>query len=222
MAAEPPSELSRLLETTGTTAGSEAWEVFVQKHSRLLMHVSRSLGDGYDGAMDRYARMLEQLQCDDFRRLRAYAAQPQTKFTTWLVVVARRICMDHQRGRYGRQRITGEPDAAQEEKHTTRRRLADLVAVDVDLDALSDSAEPDAIRRIQRSELLEALEDAVRQLPNRDRLLITLRFEDDAPVREIAELMGFPSQFHVYRRLKKVLVDLRSRLQSRGIDEPNM
>ena len=222
MAAEPPNELSRLLETTGKTGDAEAWEAFVQKYSRLLMHVSRSLGDGYDAAMDRYARILEQLRCDDFRRLRAYAAQPQTKFTTWLVVVARRICMDHQRGRYGRRRSTGKPAAAQKDEFMTRRRLADLVVADVDLDALGDSTQPDAARRIQQSELYEALEEAVRQLPNRDRLLITLRFEDDAPVREIAAVMGYPSQFHVYRQLKKVLVELRRTLQSRGIDEPNV
>jgi RNA polymerase sigma factor (sigma-70 family) len=222
MAAEPPNELSRLLETTGKTGDPEAWEAFVQKYSRLLMHVSRSLGDGYDGAMDRYARMLEQLRSDDFRRLRTYAAHPQTKFTTWLVVVARRICMDHQRGRYGRQRITGNPHVAQKEEFTIRRKLADLVVADVDPDALGDSTEPDAARRIQQAELHEALDKALRQLPNRDRLLISLRFEDDAPVREIAEVMGFPSQFHVYRRLKKGLTELRRTLQSRGIDEPNV
>jgi RNA polymerase sigma factor (sigma-70 family) len=197
-------------------------DAFVQKHSRLLMHVSRSLGGGYDATMDRYARMLEQLRNDDFKRLRSYAAQPQTKFTTWLVVVARRICMDYQRERYGRPRITGNPDSAQKAELTARRRLADLVVVDVDPDDLDDSTEPDAAARVQQAELLETLEDAVRRLPNRDRLLITLRFEDDAPVREIVEVMGFPSQFHVYRQLKKVLAELRRTLQSRGIGDPNV
>ena len=222
MAAEPPSELSRLLATTDETARPEVWEAFVQKHSRLLMHVSSSLGDGYDATMDRYARVLEQLRSDDFRRLREYAARPQAKFTTWLVVVAQRICMDYHRGRYGRQRITGTPNAAQKEELTTRRRLADLVAVDLDLDALKDSTQPDAVSRIQQAELLEALGNAVGGLPNRDRLLLTLRFEDGAPVREIEETMGFPSEFHVYRQLKKVLAGLRHTLQSRGIHEPNV
>jgi len=31
--------------------------------------------------------------------------------------------------------------------------------------------------------------------------------------------MGFPSQFHVYRRLTAVLKDLRSRLHAAGIDD---
>jgi hypothetical protein len=33
--------------------------------------------------------------------------------------------------------------------------------------------------------------------------------------------MGFPTQFHVYRRLKSVLGDLREQLQRRGIDGPS-
>ena len=222
MAAESPRELSRLLKVTGEPAPPEMWDAFVQKHSRLLLHVSRSLGDGHDGAMDRYACILEQLRSDDFRRLRTYAAQPQTKFTTWLVVVARRICADYHRGRYGRQRITGEPDAAQKEELITRRRLADLVVADLDLDTLGDSTEADAVSQLEQAELHDALEASLRQLPNRDLLLITLRFRDDSPVREIAEFMGFPSQFHVYRQLKKVLVDLRRTLQRRGMDEPNL
>jgi DNA-directed RNA polymerase specialized sigma24 family protein len=123
MPAETPGELSRLLEARGDLAHSEAWEAFVRKYSRLLMHVSRSLADGYDGAMDRYAHILEQLCRDDCKRLRKYAVQPQTEFTTWLVVVARRMCTDHQRGRYGRQRLSGEPNAARAEEIVSRRRM---------------------------------------------------------------------------------------------------
>jgi hypothetical protein len=32
--------------------------------------------------------------------------------------------------------------------------------------------------------------------------------------------MGFPSQFHVYRRLKVVLGELKQQLRQRGIDGP--
>jgi len=58
------------------------------------------------------------------------------------------------------------------------------------------------------------------RLDLRDALLLTLRFEEDLPAARIAGVMGFPSQFHVYRRLRTVLGDLRRRLQRRGIDGP--
>jgi DNA-directed RNA polymerase specialized sigma24 family protein len=44
--------------------------------------------------MDGYAYVLEALRSDDYRRLRAYAADGRSKFSTWLVVVARRLCLD--------------------------------------------------------------------------------------------------------------------------------
>ena len=51
-----------------------------------------------------------------------------------------------------------------------------------------------------------------------DRLLLRLRFEDEVPVRQIAEIARLPSVFHVYRRLKKALGHLRAALEQRGFD----
>lgn len=60
--------------------------------------------------MDRYAHVLDKLQVDDFRRLRTFVADGRGKFTTWLTVVVRRICLDHHRQRYGRVRERGRPE----------------------------------------------------------------------------------------------------------------
>ena len=79
------------------------WRAFVEQHSRIIMHACRSVGSDYDVVMDRYAHVLEQLQQDGFERLRAYAPDGRGKFTTWLTVVVRRLCLDHHRGRYGRE-----------------------------------------------------------------------------------------------------------------------
>src|SRR5260370_32412986 len=67
-------------------------------------------------------------------RLHGYVAEGRSKFTTWLVVVARRLCLDFHRHRYGRPRDT-TPDAAAEQ--AARRRLADLVAGAADPDQLA-------------------------------------------------------------------------------------
>jgi DNA-directed RNA polymerase specialized sigma24 family protein len=97
MAPAVPPELSRLINAADESARQEAWEVFVQNHSKLLIHAVRSMGGGYDATMDRYAHVLERLRSDDFQRLRAYAPMDCAKFTTWLVVVARRLGVDYQR-----------------------------------------------------------------------------------------------------------------------------
>lgn len=53
-----------------------------------------------------------------------------------------------------------------------------------------------------------------------DRLLLKLRFEDGLPVRKIAEVMRFASEFVVYRRLKSLLTDLKRRLEEAGVHDP--
>ena len=87
----------------GSDADAEpAWAAFLSKHSGLLLHVARSLGGDDDAAMDRYAFMLDALRRDGCLRLRGYVADGRSQFSTWLIVVARRLCLDEYRHRYGR------------------------------------------------------------------------------------------------------------------------
>src|SRR5262249_41817793 len=97
-----PAELSQLLAAAEPQGAEGAWGEFVHAHSRLLLHVARSMAKDHDDAMDRFAYLLEQLRRDDCRRLRGFVADGRSKFTTWLVVVARRLCLDYDRRRYGR------------------------------------------------------------------------------------------------------------------------
>ena len=217
MADAVPPELSGLLSATDSAAREAAWAAFVKVHSRLLLHVARSLGRDYDAAMDAYAYLLEQLHKDDCHRLKSYTADGRSKFTTWLVVVARRLCLDHHRQRYGRVR---DPAPGHQETRATRRRLVDLVAEQVDLAKLSRPSASDPETELQASELSLALESAMRGLDPRDRLLLALRFEDDLSARQIAGLMGFPTPFHVYRRLNALFVSLRRGLERRGVEGP--
>ena len=116
-----PSELDGLLSATTDAGRSRAWERFIGRHSRLLLKVAHETSRQYDGAMDHYAFVLERLRADDFHRLRHYEPDGRTKFTTWLVVVARRLCLDHHRAIYGRPR-SSDGDAIEE--HDVRRRSA--------------------------------------------------------------------------------------------------
>jgi hypothetical protein len=65
-----------LVGATQLATTNAAWANFINSHNKLLLHVARSLGGDYDAVM----------------------------FSTWPVVVAQRICLDHYRHRYGRNR----------------------------------------------------------------------------------------------------------------------
>ena len=209
-----PPMLARLLSARDSQAHEAAWAVFIEAHTRLLLHTCHTLARDRDAAMDGYAYVLEALREDRCQRLRTYVPDPRTRFTTWLVVVARRLLLDHHRRRYGRPRSQDESHRAE---HAARRRLEDLVVAELDPEALSSSARAPDGGLLER-EIADALGAAIRGLDPRDRLLLALRFEDDRPVREIAAMLGLPSVFHVYRRLGAVLAGLRRALAARGVD----
>jgi RNA polymerase sigma factor (sigma-70 family) len=169
--------------------------------------------------MDRYAYILEQLRSDNFRRLRAFVADGRSEFSTWLVVVAQRICLDHYRHQYGRNRHLANADDRDEDV-AARRRLVDLIGADVDLSTLSDSRVADQDEALRVADIYAALETVLEQLDPSERLLLKLRFEDDLPVAEIAHNLSLPTRFHVYRRLATVLERLRRELGRSGITDP--
>ena len=211
-----PPVLSQLLSARGDDARNAAWAQFIAAHTGLLLHTCNTLARDRDAAMDGYAYLLEALREDHCQRLRAYVPDPRTRFTTWLVVVARRLLLDHHRHRYGRPRSQEEGHRAE---HATRRRLEDLIALQLDPETATASAgAPDA--DLLNDEISSALAAAIAALEPGDRLLLALRFEDDRPVREIARELGFPTVFHVYRRITALLASLRRGLEDRGIDAP--
>ena len=210
------SPLQRLLDDFPAESRDEAWAEFVDAHSRLLLHVCRSVARDHDGTMDAYAFVLEELRADDYARLRGYVPDGCTQFTTWLVVIVRRLCLDHHRRRYGRPR-GDEPKSR--EAQLARRRLANLVGADVDADELpARSGAPDGA--VRQRELASALHRSLAELEPADRLLLALRFDDGRPVREVARLLGLPTVFHVYRRQAAALAALRRALGAHGIDDP--
>lgn len=208
-------EVSGLLGASDPAAREAAWAGFVNVHSRLLLHVARAVGRDYDAAMDAYAYLLEQLRLDDYHRLRAYAADGRSKFTTWLVVVARRLCLDHYRHRYGRPRANSGDALAD---RAGRRRLVDLLAEHVDLGTIPDITNPRPDAALLMAERMQSLVAALATLDPRDCLLLKLRFEDDLSAREITALLRFPTPFHVYRRLNTLFTVLRGKLRGRGVD----
>jgi len=166
--------------------------------------------------MDAYAHILDQLRKDDCRRLRNYAAQSQSKFTTWLVVVTRRTCVDFHRVRYGR--IRAEDSGESRDRRSLRRKLQELAASPEELASVVDETSSSPDRQILDDELTQGLQCALDSLQPSDRLILALRFEEDLSAAEIAKILMLPSPFHVYRRLNTILAGMRRILRARGIE----
>jgi RNA polymerase sigma factor (sigma-70 family) len=212
-----PPELSALLAAATESDRERAWSAFVEAFSAAILRVARSLGSDADLVMDRYAFTLERLRADDCRRLRAYVRPGAGEFSLWLIVVVRRLCLDHHRERYGRARVA--PGAEEASDRARRHRLADLAAdlTEPELLAAPAAGAPDQI--LAREERSRALDAALERLDPEDRLLLRFRFGEELTAREIAKLMRLPTVFHVYRRIDRVLGQLRASLHGFGVRE---
>jgi RNA polymerase sigma factor (sigma-70 family) len=214
-----PDELVRLLTAAEEGSREAAWAEFADRYRRLLMRIAKDDSSDYDGAMDRYAYVLEGLRKDDFGRLRRYASDSRGKFTTWLVVVARRLCTDYRRVKYGRARGSRIGDARVADRQDARRRLTEMVVADLDPQLIADAGDDDAESALRRQELSSALSVALGELDTTEQLLLKLRFEDGLPAREIASVLGMPTAFHVYRQVTQCLKRLRAALESLGVTD---
>ena len=214
MSTTVPETVTSLLNATNESARAAAWAHFLETYNGIILRAAGSLGGDHDARMDRYAFVVEHLQRDGHFRLRQYVADGRGQFTTWLVIVVQRLCLDEHRRRYGRQQAQG---GASDHRQAMRRRLTDLITADLDLTELPD-AERNAEATVQRQELHAALDHALAAVAPRDRVLLKLRFEDGCSVPEIAKIMGFQSVGHAYRRLEFLFSMLRERLKASGVD----
>ena len=211
-----PGDVASLLSAADPAAQERAWTTFVGQHSDVVLRVARAMGGGHDATMDRYAFALDALRRDDCKRIRAYAPEGRGSFDTWLAVVARRLCLDHHRHRYGRTQSDGR---AAEEERATRRQLTDLLGDELGLDQVEGDADAVPDVQLECAERRAALDAALAQLDVSDRLVLRLRFEDALSVPEIARLIGVDSPFKVYRQLDRVLATVRKHLEAAGIHD---
>ena len=204
--------LQALFAPANDVEREKAWAHFLARSSDVLLHVARRMGGDDDAVMNRYAFILDALSRDDYRRLRAYAGT--SSFETWLAVVARRLCLDEYRHRYGRAQSESDAPTA---RRATRRNLSDLVSSELGLDELLANADATPDVALEQREWRSALEAALARLGTQDRVILRLRFEDGVSVPEIARLLRIGSPFALYRRLNRILAELRRTLEAAGI-----
>lgn len=148
----------------------EAFAVLVELHqARVIGTVARMLGP--EGAAD-----AEDVAQQVFLRVWKSAARYQAtaKFTTWLFTIARNLVFNELRRR--RTRPTVSLDALVEDFGALTPPAEDR-----------DAGTPDAA--LLEGELRQAIDDAIAQLPEAQRLALILRRYEELPYEEIARVL---------------------------------
>jgi RNA polymerase sigma factor (sigma-70 family) len=83
-----------------------AWDRFLEAYRSLILATIRHTITDSDAVMDVFAHVCGQLAANELERLRAYERRSQhtAKFSSWLVVVVRHVCIDWLRRQHGRPR----------------------------------------------------------------------------------------------------------------------
>ena len=154
----------RFMELAGR-GDTAAFEQLVERHQHLVVGtVARMLGshsDAEDIAQQVFLRVWKN----------ATRYQPQAKFTTWLLKITRNLVFNELRRRSRHPQVSLQPTPEEEE-----RPLKDEQAVAPDASLLQE-------------ELQQAVDAAISQLPETQRMAVILRRYEELSYEEIAETL---------------------------------
>ena len=83
----------------------QAWSEFLELYSPLILQVVHHFETEEDRAGECFLFVCDQLSTNECRRLRRFEPAGPAKFSTWLRVVARNLCLDWRRKEIGRPRV---------------------------------------------------------------------------------------------------------------------
>lgn len=155
---------------------------------RYLLRMVRQTPDAEDLFQQTWVRVAE--------RIRQY--DPQRNFDGWLFSVARNLAIDHLRR--VRPDSLDEPISSDIEGETKASRLV--------------SKERPAVEGILERERAGQLEAAMDELPVSYREVLTLRFEEEMKLEEIAQVLEIPLST-VKTRLRRSLERMRHMIETR-------
>jgi RNA polymerase sigma-70 factor (ECF subfamily) len=161
---EEDAEDVRLMELVGT-GDSGAFEQLMERHQRLVVGtVGRMLGntsDAEDIAQQVFVRV--------WKSAKRYV--PRAKFTTWLLKITRNLVFNELRRRSRHPQVPLQGESEEEE-----RPIRDENAITPDASMLEQ-------------ELQKAIEAAIANLPETQRLAVILRRYEELSYEEIAETL---------------------------------
>jgi RNA polymerase sigma factor (sigma-70 family) len=95
----------KLQEQLGSREAQAAWAEFLEAYSPVILQIVQLFEREPDHAADCFLFVCEQLNQNQFRRLRRFKPDGPARFVTWLRVVVRNLCLDWHRKEFGRQRV---------------------------------------------------------------------------------------------------------------------
>jgi RNA polymerase sigma-70 factor (ECF subfamily) len=170
---------------------SDALMALISRHQhrlfRYLLRLSRDPAVADDLFQQTWLRVLEKIGRYDAAR----------SFDVWLFAVAHNLAIDHFRGDRRMESLDAEP----EDGARSGERLA--------------APQPDALATLLDAERSALLSSCMNGLPAIHREVLTLRFEEDMKLEEIAEVVQIPLST-VKSRLRRALEGLRSSVETRA------
>lgn len=145
----------------------EAFAVLVRDTETLVYNICLKIVMDREDALD----LSQETYMKAWHALPLYKGE--SSFRTWISRIATNTCLDFLRRK-------------------NRKRNLSVVSLDGDLTYTVGSDEFDPHRVLMRSMEQEALQDAMEQLPDKDRALLTLRGSQELNYQEIAEIMQLP------------------------------
>jgi len=91
-----------------------------------------------------------------------------------------------------------------------RRRMPDSSDDDL-FDLIADDSETDPFEQLNMTEVKEILIEAIGNLPEKERLVVSLYYYEDLTMREIGEIMGY-TESRISQMHTKAMLRLRARL----------
>ena len=185
-ASDENAEDVRLMRLVGA-GETAAFEELVERHQRLVVGtVARMLGNNSD-----VEDIAQQVFVRVWKSAKRYV--PQAKFTTWLLKITRNLVFNELRRRSRHALLPLQPESDESE-----RPIKDEGAI-----------APDAA--LLEQELRGAVEAAIAQLPETQRMAVVLRRYDELSYEEIAEILD-QSVPAVKSLLFRARTELRTRL----------
>ena len=99
------SQVGQILDGLSSKLPEHAWSEFLQVYAPLILQVIRSFERDIDHSSGCFLFVCEGLSRSRFHRLRRFRLGGSARFSTWLRVVVRNLCLDWHRKEFGRQRI---------------------------------------------------------------------------------------------------------------------
>ena len=144
---------------------TEAFERLVTIHQGAVIGtVAKMLGDAteaHDVAQQVFIRIWKS----------AARYEPKAKFTTWLFTITRNLVFNETRRRSRRQTVSSDE----------REDEYELQIADPEASGPSEN--------LERKELMQAIDEAIQSLPEKQRLAVVLRRYEGMPYEEIAKVL---------------------------------